>query len=191
MPVPDGGLIDRDYAKDAVGWVGKNTKDALFDDMIVAATPVVERLCGPVLQRTRTITRSGGKSGVLLPDHLPDGAVITSVVENDVAITDFFVNTAAGIVYAGTRTQSRQFLAGMQNITVTYTVGYAAGEVPKPIQLAVRALVKIWFQQDQSSGRPSFDDAGESDSFTVPQGFAVPRKVREMLAPYQRPAGFA
>jgi hypothetical protein len=190
VAVPTGGLIDVDYAKSAVGWTATDPiKDALLARWIQAATPIIERICGPVLPATVTKRFSGGKSAILLPVKLTDETRVTAVIEDGLTTTDYWVDADAGILYAGGHGSARTFGAGIKNVQVTYRVGFDS--VPETIQLATRELVRLWVQQGVSSDRPSFDDDGQSDSVTVPQGFAVPRKIRELLGPYERPAGFA
>lgn len=171
--------------------IGSGTADdAQIAVYITAATPVIEDITGPVLAASgRTKVFDGGTVAVLLPCAV---TAVTTVVENAVTLTDYTVNLAAGVVYAGTSLASRQFFPGRQNITVTYTAGTATGtsDVPAHIRLATKELVRFWWQIGQQANRPGFGDQAEPDAWT-PSGFAVPRRVIELCAPTPRMAGFA
>lgn len=146
---------------------------------VAAATPVIEDITGPLLPRTETLTTFGGTGAVLLPGT-PSG--IVSVEANGQPFTNHFPDLLSGVLYAGTRYAGSTFPTG--ELVVTYTVGKA--EIPPNIRLAVRELVRHWWQQGmQSTGGAIRGQAPDGDAFT-PSGFAVPRRVIELCTPDQQ-----
>ena len=131
----------------------------------------------------REFTFDGNGPHVVIPVRFSD---VVSVVESGVEITDFVADLLAGTITAGETGGVRDFEYGFQNIVVTVTVG---GEVPANVKLAARELVRFWWQQGRQANIPAFGEAPESGM--VPMGFAVPKRVHELLEPNKRIAGFA
>lgn len=163
---------------------GITTYDTDLERYVEAATPVIEAITGPILTATAVGTFSGGRSRIVFPSAF---ATVTSIVESGVTITDYVADGAAGIIYAGTTAGSRAFKSGVENVTVTVTIGSAT--VPSNVELAARELVRHWWQQGRQANRPGtstqFADA-PAVSFGVPT-----RRLEEMLVGNQRMAGFA
>lgn len=177
MTVVPGGLITREYALEGLQYKGAvAARDEDVDAYIEAATPIIESLHGPVLQKTATIRRDGGKSAVLLPGAIANAAAVTAVRVDGATWSGQSVDPDAGIVYAGTG----QVFSGSV-VEVDVTVGYAT--VPQNLQLAARELVRWWIQngkQSPSAGvlnLPGGTDPGMTDEF------AIPRRVRQLCAP--------
>lgn len=172
-----GGLITREYALEGLQYKGTvAARDADVDTYIKAATPVIESLHGPVLQKATTIRREGGKSAVLLAGAITDAAAVTAVRVDGAAWSGHSVDPDAGIVYAGA---GRVFDGSVVEVDVT--VGYAT--VPQHLQLAARELVRWWIQNGKQSPAagvlniPGGTDPGMTDEF------AIPRRVRQLCAP--------
>lgn len=186
-----GGIITLEYAKTGLGWKTPtadplSSKDADLATYIAAATPVIENIVGPVLPRNVTRKFSGGRTAILIPAA---ATAIISVKEMGNAITEWMFDDTAGILYRGTPVYPLPFYPGNLSIEVTYTVGYT--DIPPTLQLAAREMVRHWVQQGMQANRPTFDDAGNSDSQTVPMGFAVPRRVMELCQAFATTPGFA
>ncbi|WP_353809154.1 hypothetical protein [Agromyces sp. SYSU T00194] len=162
------------------GYAGSSTADDTdIQEYIDAATPVIEDIVGPLEADTIVYERDGGKTGIQLPTAI---ASVDEVLEDDVEIADYFASKSAGIIYAGTRTNRRQFSPGTRNIQATVTVGRT---VPPNVKLATRELVRFWWQQGrQGNNRPSLgvESPGEP-MVNTPSGFAVPRRVWELCRP--------
>lgn len=183
MAIVDG-LISLDDMKRSLGNVtGANEAD--LEKYIEAATPVIENITGPLIVRTRVFSCDGGDWAVVLGSAF---SAVTSVVESGVTVTDYVADPSSGIVYAGTTAAQREFRDGVQNVVVTVTVG--AADVPANVQLATRELVRFWWQQGRQGNRPGFGNEGISE-LDVPSGFAVPRRVIELLQANPRSPGFA
>lgn len=190
MTVIADGLITLEYA--AAGLKYKNLGDggnvARDDDLtayVQAATPVIEDIVGSVLSVSKTRVFDGGGSVIIMNDRVQS---ITSVTESGVASPGYMFDPQAGLLYAGTSTVSRTFTSGVLNVSVTYLAGFAT--IPQAIQLATRELVRFWVQQGNQAQMPSYGDSPEAGSYT-PQGFAVPKRVIELCAPFQSIGGFA
>lgn len=151
---------------------------------VSAATPIIEELAGPVIVASKTERFDGGGRSVALA-HEPNA--ITSVTVDGAAWTGFVADLGAGLVYADST--GGTFGAGVQNVVVVYTVGYATGptdpNMPANVKAATIALVvHNWRRMNPQQILP--DDAP-----TVPQGFAIPRATEDWLRPQKRLPGFA
>lgn len=194
--VIDGGLITLEYA--AAGLKYKKVNDGLNADRdadltayVQAATPVIEDIVGAVLPVSKVRTFDGGGSVIVLNDRI---ASITTVTESGITSPGFTFDPVSGLLYAGTTSISRTFSPGAFNITVTYMAGFAeiddVPQIPQTLKLATRELVRFWVQQGNQAQAAPFGESVESMSYT-PQGFAVPKRVMELCAPYQSIGGFA
>lgn len=174
-----GGLITLEYALAGLQYSGTiATRDDDVKAYIIAATPIIERIHGPVLQTTKTIRANGGKSAVLLTGRIANAAAVTAVRVDGAAWTGHVVDPDDGIVYAGA---GRAFTAGVANVEIDVTVGYAI--VPQNLQLAARELVRWWIQdgkQSPSAGALSLPAAGGPG---VDDSYAIPRRVYQLCAP--------
>lgn len=185
MAIVDG-LITLAEARSSLGWAASDTaNDSDLERYVEAATPVIENITGPLVARTETFKFDGGFRAVVLPVRF---ATVTSVVESGVTVTDYVAEPDAGLIAAGTTTSPREFESGHQNIVVTVTTG--AATVPANVKLAARELVRHWWQQGRQGNRPGFGNDMPADG-GVPMGFAVPKRVLELLEPSPRLAGFA
>jgi hypothetical protein len=196
VTVITGGLISLEfaaagvkYAPASVGQAANAARDADLTVYVQAATPVIEDIVGgPVAQVTKTVKFNGGDDEIILHDSVSS---VTSVVEvgNTLnAATDYIFDPVSNIIIGGTPVYPRIFYPGRLAMTVTYVTGFAP--IPMTIQLATRELVRFWIQQGNQSQRPGYGDQVESLAYT-PQGFAVPKRVMELLAPYRKLGGFA
>ncbi len=184
MAIVDG-LITLAEARASLGWATTQTSnDADLERYVEAATPVIENITGPLIQRSRVFTFSGDGPHLVVPVRFSS---VTSVVESGVTITDYVVDTLAGTITAGEVGGVRDFEYGYQNIVVTVQVGVAT--IPANVKLAARELVRFWWQQGRQANIPAC--GGAPDSGGVPMGFAVPKRVYELLEPNKRVAGFA
>ncbi len=175
-------LISLTDLREALNLAATNTThDAELRLYLAAATCVIETLDRPYLQETRTHTFSGGSTSLVLPE-----APITSVVSvtntptggspETIAATSWRANTYSGIVTAVER-----FPAGLQNITVTYTVG--EGQIPANVLMAARELCRHWWQRSQQSPRPSFGGMGGDGDTVYVANYAIPNFVVGLLQP--------
>jgi hypothetical protein len=176
--------------------------DTELQGFIDAATPIIENIAGPVIQRTVVEYYDGGQSRLEL-NQLPFIS-ITSVIETygqtnytlqEVTLGGvstgfgFTVDYVTGQIIRRAYNAEARFPIGAKNVQVTYVAGRAS--VPANVRLATLMLIQhLWStsQMNRNGGRPSF---GGDDSFTVGAGFAVPNRVRELLQPSPRVPGIA
>lgn len=147
---------------------------------ISATTQIIEDIVGPVLtEGSHSWSTSGGDAAILLPERVN---AITSVTENGNTLTstEYVLSAAAGILYRGSTINPMFWAPGVNNVTVTYSVG--AQVIPPNIILAAREEVRFLYSIGQQGGRPSL--GGQTTDFTfTPSGFAVPNRVAELCAP--------
>jgi hypothetical protein len=161
------------------------TNDADIEAYIEAATPVIENIVGKLIAGSHTQRFDGGSGALVLSTRFN---AVTSVTEGGVVITDYFADPDAGIIYAGTTSAQRDFLSGVRNVVAVVTVGNAT--IPKNVQLATRELVTHWWRIGRQANRPGIAQAPGAAP-DIPSGFAVPRRVVEILQSDSRLAGFA
>ena len=184
MAITDG-LITLDEARASLGWAATDTsRNADLERYIEAATPVIENITGPLIQRTVVFYLDGGREAIVTGTQFTS---VTSITQNGVPYTSFVADPEAGVITAGTSTTPDIFEPGIRNIVVTAVVG--AATIPAHVKLATRELVRFWWQQGRQANIPAFGSAPESAP--LPMGFAVPRRVMELLEPSPRVAGFA
>lgn len=146
---------------------------------VAAASQVVEAEAGPF--GLRTIEHiADGASSIALP-HRPNEVSKVEVAGADGYVVEdgfvvpgqsfsevdgWVVNAAAGIVFG-------PFPTGLQNIRITYTVGYAAEDIPEAATLAATMVaVDMWAIASQRA--PAFDDR-------VDPAYLMPKTVRALL----------
>lgn len=175
-----GGLITLEYALEGLQYrgAGAATRDADVTAYIQAATPVIEQLHGPVLQKTKTMLADGGKSAVLLTGRIANAAAVTAVRVDGSTWTGYVVDADSGIVYAGA---GRAFNDGTRNVEIDVTVGYAT--VPQNLQLATRELVRWWVQNGKQSEEAGVLAIGQGTDPGMTDEYAIPRRVRQLCAP--------
>lgn len=146
---------------------------------LVAATVVIEHLCGPKLQATVTETRSGGRQAILL-HQLP--ASITSVTEDGTSVaTTGYCLDEGGVLWRGSMPRSGWWATGARNVVVTYTVG--ASVVQQNVILAAAHLVAHWWRQTQQNARPMLGVPAGEVGLPMVAGYAVPNIVTDLLRP--------
>jgi len=190
-----GGLITLEYMLEGLKYGAKqepkpgeqlSARDADVVAYIQAATPVIEHLvAAPILPRPETQYRDGGKRAVLLSGALSGPDAVTAVRVDGETFTGYNVDPHAGIIYAG---GGRTFADGFRNVEVDVTVGMQ--NIPETLQLATRELVRHWIQNGReapAAGNLAFQSDG---SALVDDPYAVPRRVRQLCAPFAG-SGFA
>lgn len=166
---------------------------------IPATTAVCESVAGPIMTATMTRTYDGGRPSVQLP--WPATAV-TSVTQSGITLnanTDYSVDLAAGIVYCGLFPVWADFTAGIQTISVTFSVGYAAAaaNVTPAHKLAARIILRHLFQADQQGVGAGRQINGvtralvDGDLVGTPTGYLIPNRAYELLRPSDKTPGFA
>lgn len=169
---------------------------------IESVTPIIENITGPIIQRVYENEVYDGGNYFIEVRHRPiiqvqnvteyRGSVpyiLTQVSSPDLGTIYSYMFDAAGrIVRRTVGGGITTFPQGLEAVKVTYTAGYQT--VPENVRAGTLELLRVNYQQTQQAGRRSFgggpaaslDDAPSGP----PQGFYVPNRVREMLAPNRR-----
>jgi hypothetical protein len=182
--------------------------DARLVEIIHGVTPVVEKICGPVLQRTIDEWHDGGQCWVV-PRHRPVLNLLAcseyvgpiewnlAIIQDPAHGTPYscMFDTATGrIVRHTTGGGTQPFTAGSQTVHVSYVAGLAT--VPSNIAEGTKELIRVNFVQTERR-RPGVGSstALEPADDETPQreilGFFVPGRVRELLQPSRRRPGLA
>lgn len=156
-----------------------NTDDVKLQMVLSAASEWVEWRIGGPLTPTAFTERLKCNGRVLVPKRQPLVSV-ASITPDLGTVLDpswYTVDTDNGII---------RFYWGVWPawITLVYTAGLST--IPYRVKNAGLELARhLWLTQNGSSGRGRSDD-----DIPVPMGFAVPRRVEELLGPTPV-AGFA
>lgn len=145
---------------------------------INAATSAIEARVGPLTRRTITEVHNGGVSGILL--RQPPALSITSVTENGSTVTGFSLSPGGGVLTKTNGYSRSAWVDGYGNVTVSYVAGRTY--IPADIRQAVLELIRhLWTTQRGQQGQR------RQDEFVVGQGYSLPNRVLELIAPYELP----
>lgn len=142
-----------------------------------AACSRIEREIGPRAGQTITL-RDRGPARTLVFEHPIEQLDSVTVGGSSLDVTDLDVDASAGLVH-GT------FAEGL-----IVAVATAPDGVPTEVELAARYLAATWYRQTQV-GPPRARSQADDPDGDVLQGFAMPRRVSEMIRPYALEWGFA
>ncbi len=188
-----GGLITLEEALESLNYGAKqqpadgeqlSARDADVVRYIQAATPVIEWLVGsPLLPRSETQRRDGGKRAVLLSGRLTADAVTAVRVDGE-PWTGFDVDEHSGILYAG---GGRAFGDGFRNVEVDVTAGTAPvrrrSSSPRASSCGTGSRTAVRRPRRSSCGSARMPRAWQ-------RRVRDPRRVRQLCAPFAS-AGFA
>jgi hypothetical protein len=196
VAVPERLIISLADARAALGKpAGDTVKDEDLRLYIMAATPIMENIIGPILQQTQDQWYDGG-SPIIMLTKTPVISV-TSVTEtfganvirtliyqplDGITPVDAFgytLDSKSGALIRRVSGVAAPFAAGRRNVHVISQVGrvLTANQV-----LATRLVVRqLWLVSGQQGLRPSMGTPGSAPS--APTGFAVPNAVYELCAP--------
>jgi hypothetical protein len=150
-------------------WLGiaTTTDDALLTRLVSAASDYIQTwLNRTFASAAYTEVRDGNGGAKLMFSNYPVTAV-ASVVIDGVAIPASTGPTAPGYTFSQTQLFLRgsyRFTRDMQNVSVTYTAGYA--QIPNEIAQACIELVGLRYKEKDRIGIVSKGLAGETISFT-------------------------
>lgn len=171
--------------------------DVKIQTFIDAATNVIEKITGPLVQRSVTRVFSGGTPSIVLPHR--NVVSIASVTESwdggflytltaqplGASVDDFGYTFDPSINRLTRRTSSgapQPFWPSEDNVIVTYTVGLAT--IPGNVLMAAEELIRHWWQWGQQGNRPANGNplGGQGDETpSSSNGYAVPNRVLELL----------
>ena len=117
----------------------KTQTAALWADLgedVAAATLAVEARCGPVAARTATVALRGASAEILAPWRPASLTSYVTEAGESLDVSDWIVDG-----YIVTRPGWAIIPAG----TLTYSTGYPSGEVPEPLVIVGRQMVRqLW-----------------------------------------------
>jgi hypothetical protein len=147
---------------------------------INSATAAIEARVGPLTRRQVTETHNGGVSGILL--NSPPALSVTSVTENGTTVSPsgYRLSPGGGVLTRVNGYTKSVWTDGFANVTVTFTAGRTS--IPADIRQAVLELVRhLWTTQRGQQGNR------RQDEFIAGQGYTMPNRVLELIAPYELP----
>ncbi len=196
VAIPAELIISLADARAALGKVaGDTVKDEDLRSYILAATPIMENLVGPILTQSQDQWYDGG-SPIIMLTHVPVVSVasVTETFGANVIRTLIFqpldgitpvdafgytIDLKSGALIRRVSGVAAPFAAGRRNVHVTYLAGRV---LTGNLLLAARLLVRqLWLISGQQGLRPAMGSPGSTPS--APVGFAVPNAVIELCQP--------
>ncbi|MEV4000999.1 head-tail connector protein [Actinomadura sp. NPDC049753] len=174
-------IIDLAAAKEQLNIDPDNTdSDAELALYVSAATEVVERYVGAVIQRPVTERFDGGRSALLL-SALPVASVTSVTVGGSVLDAAGVAVSESGVLTRVSGSARMNFSSGTQTVEVVYVAGRAASvaEVPARYQLAARIIVQHMWETQRPAAQGPFSQA--SDDYDPRYAYSVPRRAQELL----------
>jgi hypothetical protein len=179
------------------------TYDTELQGFLDAATPVVEGITGPILQRQVTSEPHDGGKPVIVPRQQPVLS-ITSVTEyvgpvaytltaaaTPAQATGAFAYTADPVTGTITRRAAGEaipFPGGRDNVLVTYTVGTSTVH-PNARLAALMYAAAMW--QDTQNGFALTGAAESEDGYEPSALYVVTQRIRSLLDSEAKLSGFA
>lgn len=189
-------LLSLTEGKQAIGTAAAATDiDTTLAGYITATSRLIDANCGPMVQRTITGEVHDGGAATIRLTYNP-ASTVTTVTEYQgttaVTVTQetlgtapnpgYLLDVASGYLYRRANGVDGQWYDGRRNIVVTYTAGRFANTaaVDARVKQAAGMLLRHLWAIQYGNGNVMF---GEAD-VPMPIGFAIPNRVREMLASY-------
>jgi len=173
----------------------------LLSGYITSVSRMLDKACGPIVQRTVTDEKHNGGGAVILPEFYPvasvtsvteySGTTGTTVVEETVstAPSDGFILYGSKLIRrAGKRDSLWAF--GRHNILVTYVAGRYADTLSVDDRFkraAFIALGNLW-RREQGMGTVTF---GADGTPLVGATYALPNAAKAFIQDDLRPSGWA
>lgn len=152
--------------------------DAELSAFVEAAVAAIGERVGPLEPVARTVRVTASRYGLRVPSP---AASLTSVTDADgevLTLADLYLEPASGLV---------TFNDGRAMVSRYYTVAYMAGRDPVPadLKLAVKELVRHYWQTQRGPTRRPGSTASETMANTVPgAAYALPFRVSELIKPH-------
>jgi hypothetical protein len=176
------------------------SRDEMLRDYIDAVTCVIEDMWGSVVPRVWQEQHEPGLSTISL-NHQPVIAVtavseyrgatpfaVTQVATPDIA-TAFSYTFDPATCTLERRTSGGYPMPWYGEVWVTYTAGSTV--IPGNVLLAGRELLRHLWQNGQQAGRPQLGGMPGDDTVYSPSGYAMTRRIAELLGDPRKAPGFA
>lgn len=151
---------------DVKAWLGisASTDDALLAKLITAASAFIETwISRTIAQTTYTAESYDGTGGVRLSLRSYPALSVSAVTIDGVSIPQATTATMNGWVLASSRSgialRGYTFTDGIENVTVTYSAGYAT--TPADVEQACKELVGLRYKERDRIGYVSKSVGGE------------------------------
>lgn len=171
---------------DVKAYLGRTTHDddALLTTFVSSVSASFEAMVGRlILSRTYTGERQNGYYGrAIVPRQYPVTAVSQVKIDDEV-IAESTAFDANGWTLADDviRLRNMYVNAGIANVSITYTAGYAS--IPSDIRMAIAEWVSIKYRERTHIGTQSQSMSGVSLSY-LPS--VIPQSVMNVAATYKR-----
>lgn len=189
-------LLSLAEAKQAIGTALAGTDmDSAVATYVTAVSRLIDANCGPMVQRTITLEVHDGGQDTIRLTYNP-AASITTVIEYQgttaVTLTEetpgtapdpgYLLDKVSGYVWRRAGGTDGKWYNGRHNVVVTYTAGRftSTSTVDLRVKQAAGMLLRHLWAIQYGNGNVMF---GEAD-VPMPIGFAIPNRVKEMLASY-------
>lgn len=189
-------LLTLTEAKTAIGTtIAATDLDTIIATYVTTVSRTLDANCGPLVTRTITNEAHNGGGYTIRLSYNP-AASITTVTEYQgttaVTITQqtpgtlpdngYVLDTPSGYLYRVQGGADAYWYQGRNNIVVTYSAGRFASTsvVDARVKQAAGMLLRHLWAMQYGSGNVMF---GEAD-IPAPIGFAIPNRVKELLASY-------
>jgi len=163
--------------------------DTLLQQLLNTAADVIDNQCNTRFVSTAVSgeEHSGNGGRVLQPDHRPVISVSSITVDDETLSSSEYELVdyrwleipKANTYNARLRSYTGAWSEGTNNISLSYTYGYAA--VPTQIKLATMKLAAAWYLRDGNYGIKSESMGPRSVTYSDE---TIPPDVRALLDPY-------
>lgn len=193
--MPDGDIITLAEGKKALNIDLANTDhDAELGSYISGVSLAMDRIFGPVVQRSVVEVRSGGNGSIALRRYpvasittvveRAGGTATTLAAENFASTTayDYLVDLDNGILTRRGSGAPARFARGDRNVTVTYVAGRFTNTASVDQRFKQGASIMLSHLWRPEQGVVTGPFAAEASTGRLPLTFAVPNAVVQLLA---------
>lgn len=186
-------ILELSTAQDMLGVDGQ-VNGTMLATYVSSASALLDRLCGPVVERAVTDELHDGGAGTVRL-HYPPVSSVSAVTEyaagaatvlseedpDTLPVHGYLCDRKFGVLWRRRSGADSTFPAGRRNVKVSYTAGRFAttAAVDAKFRHACFQLLAHMWSGEQAAGSAMF---GGEPAWLPGPGFAVPNRVRELLA---------
>ncbi|MCE2916391.1 MAG: hypothetical protein LW768_12705 [Rubrivivax sp.] len=156
--------------KEFIGNSADNTDDALLTRLLDASADMIERSCNRTFAATiYTETRDGNGHDFMVFSNRPVTAVGSISVDGRTIPQSTGTTTGGWVLASSWKVALRGqylFTEGVQNVTMTYTAGYASNSIPPDLTQACCLVAALAYKERDRMGISAKTIGGENISFT-------------------------
>lgn len=174
---------------------GDTSQDTEIAAWVTAVSLQLDKLCGPIVNRTVTSESHDGGGHTLYLKQRPvasvtevkefSGTTATTLTAESTSSqpgTAYLLETAKGVLRRRSGGGDASYPRGRQNVVVTYTAGRGytdSSSVDERFKTGARLLLAHLWRREQGAGTETF---GSVPAFPGVPGFGLPNVVRDLLA---------